>query len=329
MDDLTWVDEIKITSIVDNFVDLLLIVDNFVDLLLQNEGPAQRRPRQEKAFERCLCAEHGLAEVVQSARETERFALLFDFGATPLVYLNNLQLLIEDYGFDLAQVRTLVLSHGHWDHYGGLSGFLEAKRHELAQETRLYAGEDAFLHRWSQSRQGPRRDMGRLDEAFITGQGIDIVPIKEPHVLGGQALVSGEIPRRTPYEVSSPAMRVEQAGREQQDELPGEQALIYQLHGKGLVVLTACGHAGVVNTVLHAQEVTGISDIYAVIGGFHLSGASDERIGQTVEGLAALDPEVIVPMHCTGLATIEALQQRLPGRIIYNSAGTQYTLSGG
>ena len=171
--------------------------------------------------------------------------------------------------------------------------------------------------------------MGRLDEAFITGQGIDIVPIKEPHVLGGQALVSGEIPRRTPYEVSSPAMRVEQAGREQQDELPGEQALIYQLHGKGLVVLTACGHAGVVNTVLHAQEVTGISDIYAVIGGFHLSGASDERIGQTVEGLAAIDPEVIVPMHCTGLATIEALQQRLPGRIIYNSAGTQYTLSGG
>ncbi len=127
MDDLTWVDEIKITS----------IVDNFVDLLLQNEGPAQRRPRQEKAFERCLCAEHGLAEVVQSARETERFALLFDFGATPLVYLNNLQLLIEDYGFDLAQVRTLVLSHGHWDHYGGLSGFIEAKRPELAQEARL------------------------------------------------------------------------------------------------------------------------------------------------------------------------------------------------
>ena len=319
MDGLAWVDEIKITS----------IVDNFVDLLLQNEGPAKRRPRQEKAFERCLCAEHGLAEVVQSSHETEPFALMFDFGATPLVYLNNLQLLVEDYGFDLAQVETLVLSHGHWDHYGGLSGFLEAKRHELANATRLYAGEDAFLHRWSQPRQGPRRDMGRLDEAFVTGQGIDIVRVKDPQVLGGQALVSGEIARRTPYEVSSPAMRVEQAGHDQQDDLVGEQALVYQLRGKGLVVLTACGHAGVVNTVLHAQDVTGVSEIHAVIGGFHLSGASDERIGQTVEGLAALDPKLIVPMHCTGLATIEALQQRLPGRILYNSAGTQYTLSSG
>ena len=193
-----------------------------------------------------------------------------------------------------------MLSHGHWDHYGGLSGFLEAKRRELATETHLYAGEDAFLHRWSQARQGPRRDMGRLDEAFIAGQDVDIVRVKAPQVLGGQALVSGEIPRRTPYEVSSPAMRVEQGGDDQQDDLPGEQALVYQLRGKGLVVLTACGHAGVVNTVLHAQEVTGVSEVYAVIGGFHLSGASNERIGQTVEGLAALDPEVIVPMHCTG-----------------------------
>jgi len=94
------------------------------------------------------------------------------------------------------------------------------------------------------------------------------------------------------------------------------------------VVLTACGHAGVVNTVWHAREVTGVSDIHAVIGGFHLSGASAERIGQTIEGLAELAPEVIVPMHCTGLATIEALQQRFPNRVIYNSAGTQYILSG-
>lgn len=318
MDGLTWVDEIKITS----------IVDNFVDLLLKNQGPAKRRPRQEKVFERCLCAEHGLAEVVESAGGESRFALLFDFGATPLVYLNNLQLLIEDYGFDLAQVQTLVLSHGHWDHYGGLGGFLEAKRHELAEEACLYAGEDAFLQRWSRPRQGQRRDMGRLDETFIAGKGIDIVRIQEPRVLGGQALVSGEIPRRTSYEISSEAMRVEQAGQEVQDRLPGEQALIYQLQGKGLVVLTACGHAGVVNTVLHAREVTGISKVHAVIGGFHLSGAPEERIGQTVEGLAELAPEVIVPMHCTGLETIEALQHRLPGRVIYNSAGTQYTLAG-
>jgi 7,8-dihydropterin-6-yl-methyl-4-(beta-D-ribofuranosyl)aminobenzene 5'-phosphate synthase len=313
-----WVDRITVTS----------IVDNFVDLLLADVGPAQRRPRQEKAYERCLCAEHGLAELVESARGGEHLAVLFDFGATPLVYLHNLQLLLEDYAFDLSQVHTLLLSHGHWDHYGGLCGFLEAKRQELSAVTRLYAGEDAFAHRWRVPRDAPRSDMGVLDEAFVAGQGVDIVRVKQPQVVAGQVLVSGEIPRRTPYEVSSPAMRVEQAGQEVEDSMPGEQALVYHLRGKGLVVLTACGHAGVVNTLLHAQEVTGIDKIHAVIGGFHLSGASAERIGQTVEGLAELDPDLVVPMHCTGLATIEALQQRFPERVIYNSAGTRYVLEG-
>ena len=316
MDQLAWVEQIRLTS----------IVDNFVDLLLQDDGPAKRRPRQEKIYERCLCAEHGLAEVVESTHAGEDFALLFDFGATPLVYLHNLELLVEDYGFDLSHVRTLVLSHGHWDHYGGLCSFLEAKRQELPEETALYAGGDAFLQRWNQPRSGPRRDMGCLDEALVAAQGIRIVRVHEPQVLGGQVLVSGEIPRRTVYEVTPPAMRVEREGQVVQDTLSGEQALVYQLRGKGLVVLTACGHAGVVNTVLHAREVTGVEEVYAVIGGFHLSGASAERIGQSVEGLAELEPQLIVPMHCTGLATIEALQARLPGRVIYNSTGTRYIL---
>lgn len=316
MDELAWVDQISITS----------IVDNFVDLLLKNEGPAKRRPSQKKAYEGCLCAEHGLAEVIESTSGGEDFSLLFDFGATPLVYLHNLALLVEDYGFDLARVQTLVLSHGHWDHYGGLCSFLETKRSELHAETSLYAGDDAFLHRWSQPPDSTRRDMGYLDEAFVAGKGIEIIRVKEPRVIGGHVLVSGEIPRRTAYETTPEAARVERQGELVQDYLSGEQALVYQLRGKGLVVLTACGHAGVVNTVLHAREVTGVEDVYAVIGGFHLSGASQERIAQSVEGLAELDPEIIVPMHCTGLSTIKALQERLPGRVIYNSAGTRYVL---
>lgn len=306
---------------------LTSLVDNYLDPLLPDEGPARRRrPKQTLSYERCLCSEHGLAELLESRRDGETFSLLFDFSATPLVYLHNLALLVQDYDVDLKQIGTLVLSHGHWDHYGGLCGLLGQQRQDLRDETTLYSGEDAFLHRWSTSARGTYVDSGALDESFIAGQRVRIVKVRDPQVLGGQVLISGEIARRTAYETEAPGGNVTRDGRYLADTLSGEQALVYHLKGKGLVVLTACGHAGVVNTVLHAREVTGVQKVHAVIGGFHLSGAAPARIAQAVEGLAELDPDLIIPMHCTGMATIEALRARLPGRVIHNSAGTQYEL---
>lgn len=305
------------------------VVDNFVDLLLRDAGPARRRPRQEKAYARCLCAEHGLAELVESERGGEAFPLMFDFGATPLVFLHNLDLLVADYRVDLAQIGTLVLSHGHWDHFGGLLAFLGERRASLPEQAHLYAGADAFLARWQAAARQPRRDMGRLDEAAIEALGVGVVKVREPQLLSGQALLSGEIARRTDYEVMPESMRVEVDGKDARDELPGEQSLVYHLRGKGLVVLTACGHAGVVNTVMHAREVTGVEEVHAVIGGFHLSGAPEERIQRTVDDLLAFDPDHVVPMHCTGLETIDALRERAPEKVLFNSAGTRYELAAG
>lgn len=315
---LPEVDRLRLTS----------VVDNYLDPLLRDEGPAKRRPRGPVAYERCLCSEHGLAEIVESAQGTKTFSLLFDFAASPLVYLHNLNLLTEDYRIDLKQIGTLVLSHGHWDHFGGLCGFLTEKRDDLGDQAKLYAGEDAFLHRLRKPPGGARQDLGALDEAFIAGKRVEVVKVKSPEVLGRQALLSGEIARRTSYEKEASVVEVTRDGQSVVDNLDGEQALVYHLRGKGLVVLTACGHAGVVNTVLHAQEVTGVDKVHAVVGGFHLSGASKERIAQTVEGLASINPDLIIPMHCTGMATIDALSERMPARILYNSAGTQYHLEG-
>jgi len=314
---LAEVDCIRITS----------VVDNFVDLLLRDEGPAKRRPRQEKAYQRCLCAEHGLAELVESRSRGTTVPLMFDFGASPLVFMHNLDLLVQDYGVDLGAISTLVLSHGHWDHFGGLLAFLHDKRAALPEQAHLYAGEDAFLARWHAAPREPRRDMGQLDQAAVEALGIGVVKVREPQVLSGQALLTGEIARRTSYEVMPPSMRVERDGEDIHDDLPGEQSIIYHLRGKGLVVLTACGHAGVVNTVMHAREITGVDKVHAVIGGFHLSGAPSDKIERSVDDLLAFEPDLIVPMHCTGLETIEKLRERAQDKVIYNSAGTRYELN--
>lgn len=314
---LPQVDRIRITS----------VVDNFLDLLLRDDGPARRRPRQQKAYERCLCAEHGLAELVESRRGADTLPLMFDFGASPMVFLHNLDLLVRDYAVDLSRIATLVLSHGHWDHFGGLLALLRERRASLPEQAHLYTGEDAFLARWQQAPRQPRRDMGMLDQDAVEAQGVEVVKVREPQVLDGQALLSGQIARCTDYEVMPESMRVDHDGEDVRDELPGEQSLVYHLRGKGLVVLTACGHAGVVNTVMHAREVTGVEDVHAIIGGFHLSGAPQERIERTADDLVAFDPDIIVPMHCTGIETIDALRERAPGKVILNSAGTRYELT--
>jgi 7,8-dihydropterin-6-yl-methyl-4-(beta-D-ribofuranosyl)aminobenzene 5'-phosphate synthase len=315
---LPEIDQIRITS----------VVDNFVDLLLRDEGPARRRPSQAKSYERCLCAEHGLAELVESRAGGSVFPLMFDFGATPMVFLHNLDLLVEDYGVDLSEISTMVLSHGHWDHFGGLLAFLEDKRALLPEQAHLYAGEDAFLARWQAAARKPKRDMGRLEQAAVEAMNVDVVKVREPQVLSEQAMLSGEIARRTDYETMPEAMRVERDGVDTHDQLVGEQALVYHLKGQGLVVLTACGHAGVVNTVMHAREITGVEEIHAVIGGFHLSGAPVEKIERSVDDLLAFNPDIIVPMHCTGLETIDRLRERAPDTVVFNSAGTRYELTG-
>jgi 7,8-dihydropterin-6-yl-methyl-4-(beta-D-ribofuranosyl)aminobenzene 5'-phosphate synthase len=139
-------------------------------------------------------------------------------------------------------------------------------------------------------------------------------------------LITGEVDRTTPFEKG---FAVHQAYRDDawvpDPLILDDQALIVHVRDKGLVVLTGCGHAGIVNIVRYAQRLTNVSKVHAVIGGFHLSGALfDPIVDATVDALAGIAPDVIVPAHCTGLRAVRAIAGRFPDAFIQNSVGTRF-----
>ena len=165
------------------------------------------------------------------------------------------------------------------------------------------------------------------DRQHLEGGGVQIIERREPSLLlDGTIAVTGEIPRVTAYETGFPPhQKLTAAGWVPDPLIWDDQALVCNLKGKGLVVMSGCAHAGVINTLLYAQALAGVSTIYAFVGGLHLSGAVFEpRIAQTVADLVALGPAVVVPAHCTGWKATHAIAAALPGAFIQNSVGTRY-----
>jgi metal-dependent hydrolase (beta-lactamase superfamily II) len=156
---------------------------------------------------------------------------------------------------------------------------------------------------------------------------LDVVDVPAPVVLGEGVLLSGELHATEPYEAIPPSLRMEEDGALVPDTFIGEQTLIANVRGRGLVVVTSCSHRGIVGICRHAVRVTGVPKIHAVIGGFHLSGLSDERVTRVVDAFAAFGLDHVVPQHCTGIEAIAALAHRLPGQAVWSSVGTTFTFA--
>jgi 7,8-dihydropterin-6-yl-methyl-4-(beta-D-ribofuranosyl)aminobenzene 5'-phosphate synthase len=283
--------------------------------------------------------EWGLALALESRIAGEARQTLLDFGYTPNAYLNNMEIM----RIDGARTQALVASHGHFDHFGGLIGYLEKYRDRLPADLPLYVGgEDLFCVRKNATgTPGHFADWGVLDRRELAKHRVRVVNCEQPTVIQGHGFTTGTI-QRTSFErvlpntmvqyfkspdgvgCDMPAENAKAQGKPVQDLHVHEHGTCFNVKGRGLVVFSSCGHAGIINTVRQAMAVSGVQKLHAALGGFHLFPAADDYVRRTVDEFKALDPEVIVPMHCSGPTLTAMLRTELADRIITSTTGTEF-----
>jgi len=303
-------------------VEILSIMDNSIDVLMSGTPIAKRAARAPDANSRPqLRAEHGVAMLVTTFSEGSENRFLFDAGITVDGALHNMDVL----EVRPKELHALVVSHGHTDHTRGLIGLF--KRHGR-RRLPVLLHPDAFLERRG-VRDGHESYHIPPVRKDLEAEGMEVIEERGPTLLvEGETLITGQIARTTPFEKGSPTHQAKNDGQWQPDPwIHDDQAMVINVKEKGLVVLTGCGHAGVINTLLHAKNATGVSNIYAVIGGFHLTGRIFEPIIQpTIQALKEINPKIIVPQHCTGWKATHEIAREFPDAYIANSVGTTYVL---
>jgi 7,8-dihydropterin-6-yl-methyl-4-(beta-D-ribofuranosyl)aminobenzene 5'-phosphate synthase len=304
-----------------DMVRIWILTDNYYDALRSDHTVAKRyrvTPGES------IHAEQGLAYFVETVISGKTSTCMFDFGLDPRGVINNAKIL----NLDLARANAFVLSHGHFDHWTGAIEILKQNTGLKAKGLQFYAGEETFLHRYSRRTGGDElMDIGQLNRRAIQESGVRVIEVKTPTQIIPGCYCTGKIERVTEYESVPPSLLVERDGKIQSDDFRGEQALFCNIRGKGLVVLTGCAHAGIVNTVKQAQKTSRVEKVHALLGGFHLINAKPEIIQNTVTDIKAIGPDFVAPAHCTGFEAIVAFSRAMPEEFILNTAGTQYTFS--
>ncbi|MBS7647168.1 MAG: MBL fold metallo-hydrolase [Candidatus Bathyarchaeia archaeon] len=318
---LEGVDRLEIICLMDNCVDLTSSIER--EEVQNVRSWIEKRMGKEWVDKnlRLPIAEHGLSMLVKVFRNGDSYTVLFDTGVSPSGAILN----AEGMGLNLKDVETIVLSHGHYDHCGGLLSFIKAVGKKCLP---IIVHDDMFKTRGVVSEDGSIRQHPAFPSESQVKPAV-FVKTKHPYLLAENTiLVTGEIPRKTEFEKGFMQQRALVNGVWQPDPwIWDDRALAVNVKGKGLVVVSGCAHAGIINTILYAKQITNASKIYAIIGGFHLSGRGcEDRIGQTVEVLKQFDPSIVVPMHCTGWKAAFAIAKAMPKAFVWNSVGNLYVL---
>jgi 7,8-dihydropterin-6-yl-methyl-4-(beta-D-ribofuranosyl)aminobenzene 5'-phosphate synthase len=291
-------------------------------------------------FPNVIHTQWGLSLWLESTQGGEARTLMLDYRYTPDVLINNMGIM----GVDVKKVDALIVSHGHFDHYGGLTGFLDKYRSVLPDDLKLYAGgEDNFCRRLIGGAPGQLTDFGTLDRRALAAHRVSVVLCERPTVIAGHAFTTGQI-QRSGIEKILPNTMVEYGikdglgcdatqythfsaaelqGKVVPDEHSHEHATCFNVKDRGLVVITSCGHVGILNTIRQAQQVSGINKLHALIGGFHLGPATPDYTDQVVAELKTFAPDVVVPMHCSGQTFVDSVQKIMPDKLLQASAAAR------
>ena len=312
-----------------------VVVDSFFDQFMPKQAhPMVRVEHVSRIRGRetsTLAGEWGLSLHLESRDASGSGRYLLDFGYTPEILLRNFDLL----GISPERLDGLILSHAHRDHYGGMVGFVQHHRPQLRDDLRLYAGgESVFREKWLGSRDSEPTSWGALDQAALAAARVETVPCPHAHALAGP-FTTGSIARQS-FERVLPNTLVEptasdhytedeRRGRLVPDRHPDEHATCYIVQGRGLVVISSCGHCGLINTIRAAMQVANVDRLHAVIGGFHLGVAPPDYVEHTIAELKALDPDVVLPMHCSGRTFLAGVAREMPDQLVLSNTGSLFT----
>jgi len=323
MPEIAIADRVEVLVIVDNVTDNLSLVPGYVE----NEWPRLWRNGLQRLSGDCLCCgAHGLACAITAWRGGTARTLLFDTGPEAAVFERN----VERLGFDMASIEGIALSHGHWDHSGAMVRALQMIQLRNGGRTvPTYMHPDMYR---SRAIKGPDGSMHPMDDVPSAQQleqhGAVVVQSADPQLLlDNLFFVSGEIPRVSAFETGMQnhyRSTEDGTGWEPDPLIMDERFVAVAVKGKGLVVFTACSHAGVINVLTHARECFPKQALHGVLGGFHLAGANERIIPDTVAALRAFNLTTIAAAHCTGWRAVSALSTEFGEAVVPSAVGKTY-----